>query len=150
MSARGVRRRRAGLTLVEVTVSAGVLSVLLSGVFACLATTRKVDALTREHQAASEVAAQQLDAALTDPTLPFETRVTHFDVPVRTGSSAVAYLSPRASLPAGWTERRAGRVETVLDPAGRGDDILRITVSVAWTAADRTPRRLDLVSMRVR
>jgi hypothetical protein len=106
--------------------------------------------LTREHQAASEVAALQLDAALTDPTLPFETKVTHFDVPFRTGNAALAYLAPRAVLPAGWVERRTGRVETVLDPAGRGDDILQVTVSVAWTAADRTPRRLDLVSLRTR
>ncbi len=148
MSAR--RRRTSGLTLVEVTVSTGVLSVILAGLFASLATTRKVDVLTREHQAASEVAAQHLDLVLTDPTLPFETKITHFDVPFRTGGVALTHLPPQATLPAGWDQRRAGRVETLLDPAGRGDDLLQVTVSVAWTGADRMPRRLDLVSLRTR
>lgn len=141
----GARRR--GFTLLEVVLALGVLSVLLIGLFSCLASSMRVDGLTREHQAASEAAAGQLDVYLTDPALTFQDAEAYFDVPSKVGG---AVLAPPAPLPPGWTQARAGRVELRLNPDGLGSDLLRVSVSVAWRAADGTAQRVDLVSLRTR
>jgi hypothetical protein len=146
-------RGRAGLTIVEVAIALGVLSVLVSGLFSSLMTTLRTDVAVEERRAASATASRELDRVLADPGLAFVSAVSYFDVQRETGRVAAAgqnLLASAAPLPAGWTQARAGRIEVVRDPGGLGPDLLRITVSVRWRAADLTTQQLDLVAMRTR
>lgn len=141
---------RAGLTLIEITISFGILMVLLTGVFAAMASSMRAEVLTREHQAASETALLQLDTVMSNPTLAFVDAESAFDVQFKSGRAGAAptdtLLSPQDPLPADYAQNRTGRIVTrLINPT-----LLEVRVSVAWRGADNRPARLDLMSMRSR
>lgn len=146
---------RAGLTLVEIVMAVGLFSLLVLGLFSSMTTAMKVEAMTREHQAASEAATRQLDLFMTDPALAFADTTTYFDVQFKTdkdqtGTPTVSLLRPSNPLPTGWTGTRPGRVLVDLDPDGMGDNMVRITVTVAWRSADGNNMQVSMVSLRTR
>lgn len=158
------RRRPAGMTLLELTIAAALLVVVLVAAFGSLGSTQRHDRLTRERRAASQAAFDQLDlvAALDFTATPAR---AEFPVAVPTGRADVvgptvvaaqeiplrppaAYPIPR---PPGADTTLPGQVITVRDPEGRGDvDLLEVRVVVAWRAADGTTGRVDAVTRRRR
>lgn len=164
---------RGGLTLIEVVFAVGLLAIFLLGMFSTLATAMKSDALTREHQAASDAAMRQLDLVVSIPNFPTIQRSVG-TTPVPAYAFEATYGPPRAGTPpkgtltlpalatadvplnaddagtAGADESTwAGRVVVVTDPDGDGStDLVEVRVTVAWRAADNRPARVDVVSRR--
>lgn len=145
--------RRAGLSLVEIVMATGVFSLLVTGIFGAMGASMKVEAMTREHQAASEAATRQLDLFMTDPALAFANSTTYFDVQLKTDKVEAAtrnLLRPSVPLPTGWTGTQPGRVLVELNPNGLGDNLVRITTTVSWRSADGNNMQVSMISMRAR
>lgn len=156
---------RGGLTLVEIVMAAGVLSVVLLGMFGAMNTSQKSDVLTRERAAAAEACHAMLDSMLTGPVpgvgSPLEVQ---FAVSYDTGNGSVS-LEPAATYPSDpWTF--TGGTQPTMTMAGIAvakvgvnigdtanevnDDLMEVRVLVAWRAADGTDQRVEAVSRRVR
>lgn len=153
-------RRDAGLTIVEIVLALGVLSIFLTGVFAAMLHAQRADVLTRERAAASEACFRELDRVLSNPSYATVVNIVDtFDVRYDTGRSAAgepvsASLGPADPYPADLQPRpsatHAGTVVTVQDPDGDGsNDVLEVRASVAWRAADGSNQRVDAVARRV-
>lgn len=142
---------RAGLTLVEIAMALGVLSVLLAGLFAAMATSLRAEALTRERQAASEEASRQLDDFLAVPNYAFSNSVATFDVFKKTGAGDVA-LTPwpgenlNSDRPTG-EQARVGRIDSTISADAK---LATVTVRVVWHGLDDRRQELSLVSAQVR
>jgi type II secretory pathway pseudopilin PulG len=167
-----VRRpsRRDGLTLVETVIATGVLAVLLLGTYSTLGVSQKTTVLTRERNAATEVAFRQLDDLM---SLNFDevAVISHreFTAQYDTGQVDGAGVAQSAPLrvaspypftrPTGANAAFPGQITVVQDPpidrtnpgAGTcGPDVLELRVTVAWRCADGTNTRVDAVTRRVR
>lgn len=156
-------REQDGLTLVEVVMSVGVLSVILLGMFSAMASAQRTDALTRERAAASEAAFNMLDAVLSGPVpAAGEFVELPFNVEVDTGKAGtLPVLRPANPFPTSpWTfigqpapspVMQAGiAVARVGVDDGNDVDLMEVRVLVAWRAADDTNQRIELVSRRLR
>ena len=152
------------MTLIEVVMAAGLLMVLLSGLFASLATARRVEVLTRERQAASEAASRVLDRLTADTQFGDLVRGTEvpvyaFDVPYGPTSlpaAQAAYWPRNLDDPdtAADESAFAGHV-SVTDLAIDGDydgdgvaDAVDVRVTVAWRSVDGSNQRVDLIVRR--
>jgi len=157
-------RSRGGLTLVEVVMAAGVLSVVLLGMFSAMNASQQSDVLTRERAAASEACHAMLDSMLTGSVPGAGTALeVQFPVNYATGNGNVA-LEPAAAYPSDpWTF--IGQTQPTMTVAGvavakvgvnvgttdeANDDLMEVRVLVAWRAADGTDQRVEAVSRRVR
>lgn len=164
-SVRTAGRLRAGLTLIEVVFAIGILAIFLLGLFSTLAMAMKSDALTREHQAASNAALRQLDAIVSIPSFGAIQRSTGaapvpayaFHATYGDGAQFALRAVATPDVPlntddagtAADESTMAGRVVVVTDPAADGSaGLIEVRVTVAWLAADNRPARVDVVSRR--
>lgn len=151
---------RDGLTIVEIVLALGVLSIFLTGIFAAMLHAQRADVLTRERAAASEACFRELDRVMGNPSFALIADVTDsFEVRYDTGRSAAGEplsvpLEPADPYPAELASRpnpaHAGTVVTVQDPDGDGSaDVLEVRVTVAWRAVDGSNQRIDAVARRL-
>jgi type II secretory pathway pseudopilin PulG len=159
MSARKPASRREALTLVEILFALAVLSILLLGVFATLATAQKASIMARERAAASESCFRQLDLVLANPTFDAVADTSGvFEVEYDTGRGGVhlaaaadPYPTELESVRPPASHDKPGTVVTVRDPDGDGSaGVLEVRVTVAWRSVDNTNQRLDAVARRLR
>lgn len=158
---RDVGSGRDGLTLIEVVVAAGVLSVILLGTFSAVSAAQRSDVLTRERAAASEACFAMLDAVLTGPVpAAGEALAITFPASYDTGRGSVD-LRPADPFPSEpWTfigesppatVTQAGiAVARVGVDGAANEDLMEVRVLVAWRAADGTNQRVEAVSRRLR
>jgi prepilin-type N-terminal cleavage/methylation domain-containing protein len=166
VSVRHRRRSDRGLSLVEVVVAVGVLSIILLGLMASFASAQRADLLTREHQAASEAAFKQMDTLLMNPNFDAVPTKGHFHVQFKSTGGAVN-LKPAETPPAGYEVPVDGSGDATLETGHYtalqmtatngfsgdqllGADCMQLSVTVAWRGADGSDQRVDLVTMRVR
>lgn len=163
---RGARSAREGLTLVEIIMAVGVLSIFLVGMFATMASAQRADVLTRERAAASEAAYTMLDTIMTSDFDAVSDRTLAFNVEFDTGrAGGQPFLTPAQSFPtdiwtamgqtaptsfatAGVAVTRAGVEDFASDT--ENPDLMEIRVMVAWRAADGSDQRIDVTSRRTR
>lgn len=155
---------RGGLTLIEVVIAAGVLSLIILGMFSAMNAAQRADVLTRERAAASEACHAMLDSMLTGPVpIAGEAVEVTFPVMYETGNGSVA-LRPATPYPSDpWTF--IGEPQPTMTMAGvavarvgvnigttneANDDLMEVRVMVAWRAADETDQRVEAVSRRTR
>lgn len=144
----------AGLTLVEVTFAMAVLALVLVGVFSTVSVAQRATTYTKERQAASESAFEQLDLMM---ATPFNAMVDGgFHVTLDTGRGTTTNMRPAAPTffsPGADDTSMAGHIRIVPlaagDPQGDGtSDLAEVRITVAWRAADDTNQRLDVVTRR--
>lgn len=146
-----------GLTLIEVVIATGILSIFVLGMFSALTSAQRADVLTREHAAASEACFSMLDAVL-GGAVPDSSGAVEvpFAVDVKTtaGARPLVPASPYPDDP--WTFLGRTAPTTVSQPGiavariVEGEDLMEVRVTVAWRAADNTNQRLEVVSRRLR
>lgn len=153
-------QRQRGMTLVEVATSVALLGLLLTGIFATLATAQRAETFTRERQAASSAAFNYLDLVAAHPDFT-GTKITWdgqaFHVPY-----GAATLPPASSpINAGADKEKAGRIQVVeldLDGDGEADDydadgaadLIEVRVTVRWKSSDGSDQRIEALVRRTR
>jgi type II secretory pathway pseudopilin PulG len=163
------RDARAALTLLEVVVAIGVLSIVLLGVFSAMSSAQRSDTLTRERAAASEEAFKMLDSLLAGevPDLAGPNVAVPFDVPFN--SSRLVPADPYPTDPWTWVGETPPSSVTMagiavarvgvdmLDDDGtdpENDDLMEVRVTVAWRSAawqvGQADQRIDIVGRRLR
>jgi prepilin-type N-terminal cleavage/methylation domain-containing protein len=147
-----------GLTLIEVVVATGVLSIVLTSMFGTLGGFQRAETMTRERQAAAQAAFRQLDL------------VGASSFSSLSGWNGAAFdvryndtLLPAASVPinTGGDADRCGRVVVVdvdLDGDGAAEDydgdstadLVEIRVQCAWRSVDGSDASFEAVTRRSR
>lgn len=146
----GPRSARAGLTLLEIVLATGVLSVVLLGMFSAMAHGSRMNGLRREREAATRRALEYIElrvmSANTDTAFDALTTLTEsFDVQLTTGDGNTFSLPP-AQLDA-LPNNLAGQLVVTGDLNGNGSDtddegyydgkpnMLLATATVRWRSA---------------
>ncbi|MBX3470683.1 MAG: prepilin-type N-terminal cleavage/methylation domain-containing protein [Planctomycetes bacterium] len=162
-------RGREGLTLVEVVIAVGILSLILLGTFGAMATAQRTDLLTRERMAAAEACYNALDTILTGEVPAAGASVSfQFPVAFKSGRDTLTPLRPAFAYPtdlwtwasvappapitlAGVAVAKVGVNATNPDANDAGNvDLMEARVMVAWRAADGTDQRFEARARRVR
>ena len=147
-----------GLTLIELVVATGVLSIVITSMFSTLAGFQRTETITRERQAAAQAAFRQLDLVGASRFSGLSNwNGAAFDVPYND------MLLPVASVPinTGVNANRVGRivvVEVDLDGDGSAEDydgdgdadLLEIRVTCAWRSVDGSDASFEAVTRRSR
>jgi hypothetical protein len=147
-----------GLTLVEVVVATGVLSVVITSMFSVLGSFQRTEVMTRERQAASQAAFRHLDLVGASSFGSLSSwNGAAFDVPYN------ETLLPGPSVPinTGADADRVGRVVIVdvdLDGDGSAEDydgdsvsdLVEIRVTCAWRSVDGQDASFEAVTRRSR
>lgn len=150
-----------GLTLIEVVFASAILSVLLLGLFSSMAHAMRMDALSREREAATRAAMQELDdrvmAVSTDTA--FDALVTptpldvSFHVALDTGNGQVN-LTPAQTSPANASpSTQVGRLTVTELTEGTYDGVVHLIQAravVRWRGSDGRDAEVILVSRKVR
>lgn len=148
------------MTLVEISVALALLAVLVTGVFATLATAQRAEVATRENQAVAAAVFQQIDVVNSHPS--FEGTITTWDGATFHVPYGEHTLEP-ASLPlnAGPDREKTGRIAVLpvdVDGDGAPDDydgdgvpdLIEIRVFAAWRSADGSDRHYEALLRRTR
>ncbi len=161
---------RDGLTLVETIVATSLLAVLLLGTYSTLGVSQKTAVLTRERNAATEVAFRQLDDMMSlnfDEVAALGHRefTAEYDTGQADGAGVAMSVPLRVARPYPFTRPTGanaafpGQVTITQDPpidgtnpglGTCGPDVLELRVTVAWRCADGSNARVDAVTRRVR
>ena len=147
-----------GLTLIEVVVATGVLSIVITSMFGTLGGFQRTETMTRERQAASQAAFRQLDlvGASAFSSLGGWNGAA-FDVPYNDTLLPAAFVPINTGLDAD----RVGRVVVVdvdLDGDGNAEDydgdaiadLVEIRVTCAWRSVDGSDASFEAVTRRSR
>ena len=150
-----------GLTLVEVVIASAILSVLLLGLFSSMAHAMRMDALSREREAATRAALQEIDDRVmaVSTAADFDALVTPtpldvaFHVAIDTGNGQVN-LSPAQSNPANASpSTQVGRLTVTTLAEGTYDSVVHLIQAraiVRWRGVDGRDSEVILVSRKVR
>jgi type II secretory pathway pseudopilin PulG len=172
---RSPRPARTGLTLLEVVAATAVLSVVLLGMFSGMAHGMRMDALSRERQAAVSGALQQIEErvmvvgtdtsfdAIIDLDEGFDVTVSRSDAAGDLGTYA---LREPASNPEDTIEPhgngQVGRLQVTGDLDGSGTvkedagyygdkvNLVLATATVRWRGIDGRDQEVVVTSMKVR
>jgi type II secretory pathway pseudopilin PulG len=134
----GVRRRSAGLTLIEILLSLTVFAIALGAVVSGLASVRSLDRAKRERQIATEAAISKLEELR---ATPFDEVFARFNAPV--GDDPGAGVSPGDGFAVADLQPQVGDVDGLPGAVQfPGDNTLLIENGA--DAAFGMPRDLDL------